>query len=899
MMPISCTECRRRKIKCNKLLPCNQCTVKGRTCDYPAKFRSIEIDHLVSEPTIQGSVSLPPSLEASRYPTDSPVAVTKQETSDDASLHEVSSSTTSSKRLRSLSTDSSAELLTKQLSRENEALKLKLRELKLKTKRQRTKLEQLSTNVQDFSDVDDNSDSNVSAKEETEQKELSEKEGKAENYYGPNSTRFMINSSLSTSDFVEFDNFIKYRKYQNRTLPQLLDPKLHPNKSKAVLSAENKEVIILLVKKFMHLKVHYVNYMHVDKLLGFLVAYDTEKAWNRGNDDKLMLTIMILIVTLRSIPQKDSTLVKYNLSYKKDRHSLYKQYRMLKSTIHHQSTTVLRAYVLECEDLFFNDRIEDSWDSLFLTVSMAYSLGLHVYDSSIAQTLEKEDLDKASDIIRSNDKTSLWFVINFISATLCSVLGRPNPVAFTFHPLLQNYEIRLNYKMALADLINRSTNILIDSYKVAIDEKLVLAIDKSFVNEAKIYEKILVDTRIMKNLESRDATRASFITLPVVDSVKRQHTRDTFKHSQFASSPLVADCPLDIRFTILRPCAFRAEEEHFCMILEDGDTLCDLILLYGNRAKFNQHFMMQYKQALESCIDSCKSVLDHGLDLIELLYRKTGEPRFHAIYPFFYVFLYQTFVVIYTMLHMNFNQLMPYATEIETIRNKLFKLYDSVGPKTWRPNVVKLIQAINEMCDKFFMKLINLVTSSEQTNDENAKGDQNPKVFGLTPFKEANEVPLKPNKSFTNSNNIKMYSIPESVQKQLQKTPDKPQLTSNRSNLNLPNIPSFSKMTMSYLNDLNTSANNNINTPIHDIGQISETPSFLKLVEMNRKNIDDSLDLSPGLLVPYNNMLNLEDPFYIQNPSNFQYGEKSPGSTNDSVNGSANGSATHDHPESV
>lgn len=867
--------------------------MKNRTCDYPAKFRSIEIDHLVAEPSIQTSVSLPASLETSRFPSESSLEPSRRATSVDTQFMDSSEVRSRSKRLRSVSTDSTQEQISQQLVRDNEALKLKIRELKLKTKRQRTKLEQLTSKVTDYSDIEDNSDENNSPKDDTAEQSQTDQpnDEQSENYYGPNSTRFMINSSMSKAEFVEFDNYIKYRKYQNRTLPQLIDFKMYPNKSKSAMAIENKEIILKLINKFMHLKVHYVNYMHVNKLFTFLEGYDTEKPWNKIDDDKLMLIIMILIVTMRSIPQRDSILIKYNLSYKKDRHSLYKQYRMLKSTIHQQSTTVLRSYVLECEDLFYNDRIEDSWDSLFLTVSMAYSLGLHVYDSSIAKTLEDEELDKASDIIRKNDKTSLWFVINFISSTLCSVLGRPNPVTFTFQPLLKNYEIRLNYKMALADLINKSTNILIDSYKVDIDEKLIVAIDQSFVNEAKIYEKILVDTRIMKNLESRDITRASFITLPVVDSVDtnvRNRQSKSLKYSDLNLPKLVVDCPLDIRFTILRPCAFRAEEEDFCMILEDGDTLCDLILLYGNRAKFNQHFMMQYKQALESCIDSCKSVLDHGLDLIELLYRKTGEPRFHAIYPFFYVFLYQTFVVIYTMLHMNFSQLLPYATEIENIRNKLFKLYDSVGPKTWRPNVVKLIQAINELCDKFFMKLITLVNNNDQVNDENTLADHNPKVFGLTPIKESNEDTIKPNKSFTNSNNIKMYSIPENVQIQLEKglkTPEQGQL-SNKSTPHLPTIPSFSKMSMSYLTDLTNNSNTaHINTPtIHDIGHISESPSFLKLVEVNRKHLDDALALSPGLMVPYNNMLNLDDPFYIQNPSNFQYGEKSPnGSTNDSV----------------
>lgn len=842
---------------------------RGRTCEYPPKFRSIAVDNLLTEP-----ISMPPSLETSREGSVVPERPKRARTASTEQVH----------------------LHSDDIGRENEALKLKIRELKLSLKRQRSKMDEMRLKLPDDSDTESMCESaeptSNNATSGIPGASLEESEEEHKNYYGPNSTTYMAFADKAK---------LRSRRSGGKVLPTLV----------ASNTSGNKSAVTSLLRKFMHLKVHYVNYMQVDSLVEFVEADD-----DTGNDERSLLIFMIVIVVLRSLPQKDSMLQQLGISYSSHRDRLYRQYRHLKTGIHRQSTTVLRAYVLECEDLFFNDRIEQSWDVLFLAVSMAYSLGLHVYDASIANTLKNEAGDKASDIIRSNERTSLWLVVNFVSATLCSVLGRPNPVTFTYQPLLKNYEIRLNYKMALAELVNRSTNITIDSYTAEIAPHVVREIDSAFSNEAKIYEKILVDTRIVKNLPSRDVTRASFITLPVVDSM--DHIR---KKSKTAN-----DCDLDIRFTILRPCKFRSDEEHFCMILEDGDTLCDLILLYGNRAKFNQHFMIQYKHSLESCIDSCKCVLDHSLDLIELLYRKIGEPRFQAIYPFFYVFLYQTFVVIYTMLHMNFNLLLPYANDVEIIRNKLFKLFDAVGAKNWRPNVIKMIEAINELCDKFFEKLISLVNNTSaqsedsiHANDSNSSG----KVFGLTPIKEANEPLLKHNKTFTNSNNIKMYSIPENIQKQLDQAPKTPEganssslntsnnnhsntistiinntnvANSNKSTPRLMSMPSFSKMSMTFLTDMHNNANGNhpnhhLNnthggggTPtINDIVSIGESPSFLKLLEMNKRTLDDpSLELSPGMMVPYNNVLNLDDPFFIQNPSNFQYNEKSP-SNNDTV----------------
>lgn len=42
-LPISCISCRKRKIKCNKKKPCDQCLKRKVDCEFPAKFRNINI----------------------------------------------------------------------------------------------------------------------------------------------------------------------------------------------------------------------------------------------------------------------------------------------------------------------------------------------------------------------------------------------------------------------------------------------------------------------------------------------------------------------------------------------------------------------------------------------------------------------------------------------------------------------------------------------------------------------------------------------------------------------------------------------------------------------------------------------------------------------------------------
>ncbi|QPG76172.1 hypothetical protein FOA43_003558 [Brettanomyces nanus] len=821
MMPISCMECRRRKIKCNKMVPCNQCTVKDRHCEYPPKFRSIKVEQLVMDDVavaplgddkalLDGSVPLPNGLltapsSNSSSSSDSPHGITRPR--ELISMEESNSMFGSNgiKRpkieetstvlqleglhnLGQLTPESTVPLIQK-LNKENEGLKLKIRDLRLKNKRQRTKLKKIISSQIDCDDSsDDDIDDDIEDDGKPEQHDNFEKVVKPSSiYYGPNSTRYMISSSMTKDEISEFDDFIKVKRQikQKRNLPVLVHPKANSAKAKQIAKKENVEAIIALLKKFFHLKVHYVNFISPIPLLELFAHYDSITEWNKNDDDKLLLSIIIIIVTLRSLPANDPLLYKYGISYEKNRESLYKQYKNLKRGIQIETTTSLRAYVLECEDLFFNDQIEKSWSLLFRLVSSAYSLGLHVYDESIVKTLKAEQHEKSGDVIKKNPKTSLWLIINFISATLCSVLGRPNPVTFNFQPLLKNYEIRLNYKIALADLVKKSTNILIDSYKIPIDLDTVLDIDESFVNEVLIYEKILIDTRIMRNMRSRDITKPSFITLPVIDKslggnpandlhdhdsgaddaddkdhhnhhhhFHRSHGKEADRDaetgtkraissadvgvqsnwlgkksnsvSQMDLSKLLVDCPLDIRFTILRPCPLQNEEEPWCLILEDADTLCDLIMLYGNRAKFHQHFMSKYTKSLESCLDSILKVLEHTQDLVELMLKKFAEASFQRVYPFFYVFLYQTFVVTYTLMHLGYAKLSAYYNEIGMIRQRLIKLFDTVGPKHWRPNVIRIIQYINDMCDNFFKTYLE-------------KEQQIPKSTTLPPLPEGNK----------------------------------------------------------------------------------------------------------------------------------------------------------------
>ncbi|KAG7840959.1 hypothetical protein KL942_001947 [Ogataea angusta] len=831
LMPISCVECRRRKVKCNKQVPCNQCLVRNRQCYYPEKFRSIRVDQFIVDapeeekaealssglvsPTTGTVKSEPPTIPAKRGPEDDPEVVGNVGNDKDEIIQS--------------------------LRKDNEALKLKIKELKLKYKRDKLK---------EYDEDNAAEDSGTS-------------KPAGPMYYGPNSTRFMISRALSNADVGEFDDFINVKRQmkQKRQLPILYDVDSEKAKSMTAKqkTQENISLIRKLVCKFFHLRFHYINYLEQAPLLAFLDNYKNAKTW-KDDDDTLLLIIIMLIVVLRSVPASDPLFQEYNLTYERTRPLLYKQYRNLKSGIQVETTTSLRAYILECEDLYFNNQIERSWYLLFRIVSAAYSLGLHVYDETIADTLKKENSEAALDIVKKNQRASLWFVINFVSATLCSVLGRPNPVTFTFQPLLRNYEIRLNYKIGLAELVKKSTNILIDSYKVNINFDTIMEIDEAFVSEILIYEKILADTREVRNYKGRDRSKPSYITLPVID--KKARRRNSFKSlSQLNLNQLLNSCPLDIRFTILRPCGTEPEEK-FCLLDTDCDTINDLIMLYGNRAKFHQHFMSNYQKSLESCLDSVLKVLEHAQLLVELHNNFFHKPSFHDIYPFFYTFFYQTLVVMYTVMHLGYNKLYMYSDTIGAIRQQLLHLFEIVELNYWRPNVVRIMRYINEMCDNYFKMHADVQKQNSSANLRNSEHRAEPgpqsRASGLfqlamTPIQE-DSIPLSSNSK------IQVHNVPDHL------SHDHTRMANVAGQDSPDRVPFYMSNSGNSLSQISLG---NYNLDYYDPKQqLFPLPPQHKGTEYQPSGVDQldsSITVDPLL------GFDLSDPFFIQNPSNFNY----------------------------
>lgn len=78
LFPISCVSCRRRKIKCNKKKPCDQCIKRQLICEFPATFRNIKIpeDEIESRPQDETNLIVDRPIKVIEESTTTPTSGT-------------------------------------------------------------------------------------------------------------------------------------------------------------------------------------------------------------------------------------------------------------------------------------------------------------------------------------------------------------------------------------------------------------------------------------------------------------------------------------------------------------------------------------------------------------------------------------------------------------------------------------------------------------------------------------------------------------------------------------------------------------------------------------------------------------------------------------------------------
>ncbi|ODV97060.1 hypothetical protein PACTADRAFT_48827 [Pachysolen tannophilus NRRL Y-2460] len=711
--PISCVECRRRKIKCCKRYPCKQCVKRSIKCEFPEKFRSIEIGDIINN-------------EISRDPNI------------------ISPLSTSGSNILSST-------ISVNLAKENESLKAKISNLE-------SRLENINffNNKRLLNNNNNNNNLHDGDEDLYEDIEYNDSELSKEKYYGPNSAIFMVKSTADAKN-LEFDQFIKVKTElkHKRELPMLLTPENNNNNNNnnnssfitdnENLKMSNFSLICQLVSIFFQLRNYCNNFINEKDVFNFLHNYATIKNWS--NDDDLLLLIMIIVTTLRSMRRDDPLLVEYNLKFEVINSRLMKQFEHLKNGIRNETIRSLQSYVLACEHYYYYSQAEKSWNMLFHTVANAYSLGLHVYDKEIEISL-KNTKKNTLKVIQNDPRTSLWLTINFISSVLCSVVGRPNPVTFTFQPLIKNLDIKLNYKIAISELIKKSTKILIESYKVTIDYKKIMEIDEQFESEIEIYNKLILDNaEERQRLQELELEKLRYRTkrqhLDHNNNNQRQPTKaikaenqtdnsaKTYRHNQANDFNYILNNEKDSKFSSMDSLSSSGNSassftEKFSLLDTDCETYCDLLLCYANRSKFHQPFMSTYQTSTKILLNSVLKVCHYAILLIKTLQKKINNVNFAAIYPFFYCFLYQSFIVFYTFLHLDFeNILCFYKFEILEISQHLDQLYKLIDDFYWKQNAIRIIKKIKELVNKFKRQYEKWIKESNTGNLYPISSNQN------------------------------------------------------------------------------------------------------------------------------------------------------------------------------
>lgn len=421
-LPISCIRCRRRKIKCNKRNPCNQCTTKGLTCQFPQKFRNIAIDN----PAKAKETSSSEATEVSLSPGDST-----------------------------------------RLEERSRALELDNRKLIETNSRLRERYHSLAPDpetsaISDHMKLDDH------------MKISGETSEQGERYYGP---------LLSHNMTEDFNNILKhtmarglpYESFQShswtsepfRLAPGSLDDDsadegVFTNTKKPLpwvvhakaLPQANMQAIRYLVDYFFEIKTYdyFISRQKVDE---FLDSYDSLSDADWECDDDLVLLFMILILLIQRLrPSKYNTFSREPAHNYEDlwhkirplKRMLFFHFSQLRHNLINESYVTVQAYILCTEWEFTEQRYEEAWSMLFHCCSIAYALGLHVVmssdkdsDSTKGSSASHSPLDNqgsTTDDQSSHDtyfqeelpKIRVWFALRNVCLQMCSIMGRPNPI---------------------------------------------------------------------------------------------------------------------------------------------------------------------------------------------------------------------------------------------------------------------------------------------------------------------------------------------------------------------------------------------------------------------------------------------------------------------------------------
>ncbi|ODV66815.1 hypothetical protein HYPBUDRAFT_240618, partial [Hyphopichia burtonii NRRL Y-1933] len=693
VLPISCISCRRRKIKCNKLKPCNQCQKRRIVCQFPSTFRNIKIDENELEAN-----ELSINEDRNRSKSSSSVSNNSGSSSSNQSPNNPTDITKLNEEIELLRNE--------KLTILQDNFKLNQKNHQLLT--QISKFDR-STNLEHSKPSDSKNASHDHFPISGETSEMGEK------YYGPQSSNFMIetlkkkltnNESLrkvkylKPNDLINFGDSSSETKYSSdidksndhdqdddsnlthdsisgnliersllkKPLPFLLkiDPELSSDSDTSFdLLKLNFRIIYKMVELFFINTTYYKSFISKETVFNFLNNYESIKDKEWENDDDLLLLYMILLLSIQRLTPKEfidmNLMSSSNDSIKKFKkfknhllnNILYHNFEKLRHNLINESIITIQAYILCTEWYFIDQRYEESWSMLFHTCSIAYSIGLHVM-GKFRTTTDNNDIARFK----------VWFALKNISGQICSVLGRPNPISIQVNSIvlksssesnlskidLNAHKTQVLLKIGLSECLRLSNMMLIENFMINFTMNDLLNLDSKFEKETNLLEWFLSDKYTDDDL---------------IDS----HNNDDLSKIDGDSSggdQLSYD-----------------EGNYLPLRIDRVNLIIDLITLYINRAKLFEPFINQFQEASDaalitkSLLYSIMKFLDYIIEFIQQFldnfadkylayeYQIMSEIKFGKLfriyYPFLNSFIYQGIIVIFTFLNYKSNDFVYFS----------------------------------------------------------------------------------------------------------------------------------------------------------------------------------------------------------------------------------------------
>lgn len=705
--PISCISCRRKKIKCNKKKPCNQCERRSIVCRFPSTFRNIKID--------EGELLDPQTASAAG-----------------AEMSSSSGAESSEFTMSSLGDD--LELIKRhnqRLLEENFKLELGSRKLSEKLAQQNRSDSVLNSTL----GLSDSTKKPIHVSGETSEE--------GEKYYGPQSSTYMMdnlrdnagNDSESSKQSkvvkeVHHDDPEDTRvrmSLKKKNLPCVLGGDPHLDLKDPAVIRRNIKVIQRLIEFFFTTNSYYTSFIVIGNVRQFLDSYESIKDSEWENDDDLLLLYMILLMAVQRL--SPTQFVKFGLlpQDKILEVSRFKSY-LAKDVLHHsfvnfrhnllnESIVTIQAYILCCEWYFIDQKYEECWSMVYHVSAVAYLSGLHVL-SRFKLGNNNKDTQNEEDEKEDLEKCVVWFALRNITGQICSILGRPNPIS-----------IQVNSFVDRSTRTTRSDNLDFKEKKTQVALKTGLS-ECLRLSNMMLIENYMIDFTItdLFNLNRKFETEITQLEMFLTDK-----GADMDLHFESASDQILS------RHKIGR-----------------SAMMHDLIIFYVNRSKLVEPFVDKFRtheqsdEVVRILINSLDRFLIYSVEFIGNFIDDFGEKLsgsantlldkhfgklFRTYFPFLNSFIYQGFVVIFTFLHYKFKEfieapsvmnltdhlpVVDYEKFLIVLDEKLKLLYSfesrllakvSKNIKFWSTNILYLmnnnIRFINVMQERRQQRILN------------------------------------------------------------------------------------------------------------------------------------------------------------------------------------------------